>query len=50
MSDPDWIGAAVRDVYWSADGRAIYYSAKRSGSPIVDLPSPVRAPEAGRSW
>src|ERR1700722_6077427 len=37
MSDPDWIGAAVRDVYWSADGRAIYYSAKRSGSPIVDL-------------
>ena len=37
MSEPDWIGAAVRNVYWSADGRAIYYSAKRSGSPIVDL-------------
>jgi dipeptidyl aminopeptidase/acylaminoacyl peptidase len=37
LSDPDWIGAAVRNVYWSADGRAIYYSAKRSGSPIVDL-------------
>jgi dipeptidyl aminopeptidase/acylaminoacyl peptidase len=37
MSDPDWIGAAVRDAYWSADGRAAYYSAKRSGSPIVDL-------------
>ena len=37
MADPDWIGAAVRDVYWSADGRAIYYSAKRRGSPIVDL-------------
>ena len=37
MADPDWIGAAVKDVYWSADGRAIYYSAKRSGSPIVDL-------------
>src|SRR3984957_9812326 len=37
MSAPDWIGTAVRDVYWSADGRAIYYSAKRNGSPIVDL-------------
>lgn len=37
MSDPDWIGAAVKDAYWSADGRAAYYSAKRSGSPIVDL-------------
>jgi dipeptidyl aminopeptidase/acylaminoacyl peptidase len=37
MADPDWIGAAVRNVYWSADGRAIYYSAKRNGSPIVDL-------------
>ncbi|MGB6310821.1 MAG: prolyl oligopeptidase family serine peptidase [Steroidobacteraceae bacterium] len=37
MADPDWIGASVRGVYWSADGRAIYYSAKRSGSPIVDL-------------
>jgi len=37
MADPDWIGAAVRNVYWSVDGRAIYYSAKRNGSPIVDL-------------
>jgi dipeptidyl aminopeptidase/acylaminoacyl peptidase len=37
MSDPDWIGAAVKDAYWSADGRAVYYSAKRRGSPIVDL-------------
>jgi dipeptidyl aminopeptidase/acylaminoacyl peptidase len=37
MSDPDWIGAAVNDAYWSADGRAVYYSAKRNGSPIVDL-------------
>jgi len=37
MADPDWIGASVGDVYWSADGRAIYYSAKRKGSPIVDL-------------
>jgi len=37
MSDPDWIGAAIRDMYWSADGRAVYYSAKRRGSPLVDL-------------
>jgi dipeptidyl aminopeptidase/acylaminoacyl peptidase len=37
MADPDWIGPAVRDEYWSADGRSIYYSAKRRGTPIVDL-------------
>jgi dipeptidyl aminopeptidase/acylaminoacyl peptidase len=37
MADPDWIGAAVKDAYWSADGRDVYYSVKRSGSPIVDL-------------
>jgi hypothetical protein len=37
MSDPDWIGAAVKDAYWSVDGRAAYYSVKRGGSPIVDL-------------
>jgi dipeptidyl aminopeptidase/acylaminoacyl peptidase len=37
MADPDWIGPAVHDAYWSADGRAVYYSLKRSGSPINDL-------------
>jgi acetyl esterase/lipase/Tol biopolymer transport system component len=37
MADPDWIGPPVRDSYWSADGRAVYYSLKRIGSPIVDL-------------
>ncbi|MDP9091235.1 MAG: prolyl oligopeptidase family serine peptidase [Pseudomonadota bacterium] len=37
MADPDWIGPPVRDPFWSADGRAVYYSLKRSGSPIVDL-------------
>jgi dipeptidyl aminopeptidase/acylaminoacyl peptidase len=37
MADPDWIGAAVKDAYWSADGRDVYYSVKRNGSPIVDL-------------
>jgi dipeptidyl aminopeptidase/acylaminoacyl peptidase len=37
MADPDWMGPAVSDPYWSADGRAVYYSAKRRGSPIVEL-------------
>ena len=37
MADPDWIGPPVRDPYWSADGRSVYYSLKRAGSPIVDL-------------
>jgi dipeptidyl aminopeptidase/acylaminoacyl peptidase len=37
MADPDWIGPPVREPYWSADGRSVYYSLKRSGSPIVDL-------------
>jgi dipeptidyl aminopeptidase/acylaminoacyl peptidase len=27
----------VKDPYWSADGRAVYYSAKRRGSPVFDL-------------
>jgi dipeptidyl aminopeptidase/acylaminoacyl peptidase len=37
MADPDWIGSPVASPYWSADGRTIYYSLKRSGSPIIDL-------------
>jgi WD40-like Beta Propeller Repeat len=37
MSNPDWMGPAVRDAYWSVDGRTAYYSVKRTGSPIVDL-------------
>src|SRR5580692_8435288 len=38
MAEPDdWIGPAVRDAYWSADAKAVYYSLKRTGSPIVDL-------------
>src|SRR5271169_3248257 len=37
MADPDWIGPPVSEPYWSADGKTIYYSLKRSGSPIVDL-------------
>jgi dipeptidyl aminopeptidase/acylaminoacyl peptidase len=37
MADPDWIGSAVLDPYWSADGRSVYYSLKRKGSPLTDL-------------
>jgi dipeptidyl aminopeptidase/acylaminoacyl peptidase len=37
MADPDWIGPAVRDEYWSADSRSVYYSSKRRDSSIVDL-------------
>jgi dipeptidyl aminopeptidase/acylaminoacyl peptidase len=37
MANPDWMGPGVRDAYWSVDGRAAYYSVKRSGSPIIDL-------------
>jgi dipeptidyl aminopeptidase/acylaminoacyl peptidase len=37
MADADWIGAPVTDPYWSADGRAVYYSLKRKGSPLKDL-------------
>lgn len=37
MADPDWIGPPVREPYWSADAKAVYYSLKRIGSPIVDL-------------
>ncbi|HEX3914500.1 MAG TPA: prolyl oligopeptidase family serine peptidase [Steroidobacteraceae bacterium] len=37
MADPDWIGPPVQNAYWSADGRSVYYSLKRIGSPIVDL-------------
>jgi dipeptidyl aminopeptidase/acylaminoacyl peptidase len=37
MADPEWIGPPVRDAYWSADAKAVYYSLPRRGSPIVDL-------------
>jgi dipeptidyl aminopeptidase/acylaminoacyl peptidase len=37
MADPDWMGPEVLDPYWSADGRAVYYSLKRKGSPLTDL-------------
>jgi len=37
MADPDWIGPAVKDEYWSANAHSVYYSVKRRGSSIVDL-------------
>lgn len=37
MADPDWIGAPAQNAYWAADGRSVYYSTKRSASPLVDL-------------
>ncbi|TPG46735.1 S9 family peptidase [Rhodanobacter glycinis] len=37
MANPDWIGQAVESPYWSVDGRSLYYSLKRDGSPVRDL-------------
>ncbi|MHB1273739.1 MAG: S9 family peptidase [Rhodanobacter sp.] len=37
MANPDWIGQAVESPYWSVDGRSLYYSVKRDGSPVRDL-------------
>ncbi|UXI67850.1 S9 family peptidase [Tahibacter amnicola] len=37
MADPDWIGPAVEAPFWAVDGSAVYYSLKRTGSPIRDL-------------
>ena len=37
MANPDWIGQPVQLPYWSVDGRSLYYSMKRDGSPVIDL-------------
>ncbi len=37
MANPDWIGQAVENPYWSVDGRSLYYAVKRDGSPVRDL-------------
>ncbi|PXV57019.1 Dipeptidyl aminopeptidase/acylaminoacyl peptidase [Dyella jiangningensis] len=37
MASPDWIGAAVEQPYWSADGHSLYYALKRDGSKVRDL-------------
>jgi dipeptidyl aminopeptidase/acylaminoacyl peptidase len=37
MANPDWMGHAVENPYWSVDGRSLYYSLKRDGSTVHDL-------------
>ncbi len=37
MSDPDWIGNAPTDPYWSDDLEAVYFSQKRTGEKFSDL-------------
>ncbi|MEO6798871.1 MAG: prolyl oligopeptidase family serine peptidase [Rhodanobacter sp.] len=37
MANPDWVGHAVESPYWSVDGRNLYYSVQRDGSPVRDL-------------
>lgn len=37
MANPDWMGHAVENPYWSVDGRSVYYRLKRDGSPVRDL-------------
>ncbi len=44
MADPDWIGNAPEDPYWSDDGSAVYFFRKRVGSEHRDL---YRVPISG---
>ncbi len=37
MANPDWVGHAVENPYWSVDGRDLYYSVQRDGSRVRDL-------------
>jgi dipeptidyl aminopeptidase/acylaminoacyl peptidase len=37
MAEPDWIGAAAENPYWSTDGSAVYYAQKRPGNPVRDI-------------
>ncbi|MEO9079124.1 MAG: S9 family peptidase, partial [Rhodanobacter sp.] len=37
MANPDWMGHAVENPYWSVDGRNLYYSMQRDGSSVSDL-------------
>ena len=37
MANPDWMGHAVENPYWSVDGHSVYYALKRDGSPVRDL-------------
>lgn len=37
MSDPDWIGNAPSEAWWSDDGQSVYYLQKREGEKFNDL-------------
>lgn len=56
MADPDWIGPAVEQAWWSWDGRTAIYSRKREGATVRDLwtvpvagGAPVRTSDAARA-
>jgi dipeptidyl aminopeptidase/acylaminoacyl peptidase len=49
MADPDWIGPAVEQTWWSWDGREVFYTRKRAGATIRDLwRAPIVQGEAGK--
>ena len=37
MAHPDWIGPPVESAWWSWDSRGVYFSLKRTGSPLRDV-------------
>lgn len=37
MADPDWIGRAPQNPYWSDDGDSVYFTQKRAESQLKDL-------------
>lgn len=56
MADPDWIGPAVDQAWWSWDGKTAIYSRKREGATVRDLwtvpvagGAPVRTGDAARA-
>ena len=36
MANPDWIGPPVEQVWWRWDSQNVYYTLKRTGSPVRD--------------
>ncbi|GAA4790896.1 S9 family peptidase [Lysobacter hankyongensis] len=56
MADPDWIGPAVDQAWWSWDGKTAIYSRKREGATVRDLwtvpvagGAPARTGDAARA-
>jgi dipeptidyl aminopeptidase/acylaminoacyl peptidase len=56
MADPDWIGPAVEQAWWSWDGKTAIYSRKREGATVRDLwtvpaagGAPMRTTDAERA-